>query len=226
MEEVIHINIGGYIYENEVVSVSKFRLWPALVAYSRWTLKNLIPGHNLIKWGIGLSIVNNLAIAVEGFVADMVIEKLETNEPTKSPDLIFLESKATWHHKKKLYNENFEKVLENYPEYEAIEILFNLRNNTLHGLSHTEQTKRKIDSEEWIQVASINQKYQKARDFFVSKGLLQDLKTHSSSELLWKLEIVVFLFSQVQNFLTRIISDNDSPIFVGIALELKNALAV
>ena len=60
----------GYISENEVVSVSKFRLWPALVAYSRWTLKNVIPGHNLIRGGLGLSIVNNLAIAVEGFIAD------------------------------------------------------------------------------------------------------------------------------------------------------------
>ena len=226
MEEIIHINIGGYISENEVVSVSKFRLWPALVAYSRWTLKNVIPGHNLIRGGLGLSIVNNLAIAVEGFIADMVIEKLETNEPNKSPDLIFLESKATWHHKKKLFNENFPKVLENYPEFEAVEILFNLRNNMLHGLTHTEQTKRNIDSEEWIQVTSINQKYQKVRDFFVNKGLLPNLKTNSSSELLWKVEIVVFLFSQVQRFLTKIIADNNTPKFSGIAIELKDALAM
>ena len=226
MEEVIHINVGGYITEDEVVSVSKFRLWPALLAYSRWTVKNIIPGHNLIRSGIGLSLVNNLAVAVEGFVADMVVENLDTNDQNKSPELIFLESKATWHHKKKLFNENFEKGLESYGEFEAVEILFNLRNNMLHGLTHTEQTKRKMDSEEWIQVTSINEKYQKARNFFISKGLMPDLKTHSSAELLWKIEIVVFLFSQVQIFLTKIISENNSPKFIGIESELKNALSI
>ena len=226
MEEVIHINIGGYITEDEAVSVSKFRLWPALLAYAQWTLKNIIPGHNLIRSGIGLSLVNNLAVAVEGFVADMVVENLATNDKNKSPKLVFLESKATWHDKKKLFNENFEKGLESYAEFEAVEILFNLRNNMLHGLTHTEQTKRKIDSEEWIQVTSINQKYQKARDFFISKALMPDLKTHSSAELLWKLEIAVFLFSQVQIFLTKIVSENNSPKFVGIDIELKNALSL
>ena len=226
MEETININIGGYITGNEVVSISKFRLWPSLLAYSRWILKNTIPGHNLVRSGLGITVINNLAIAVEGFVADMVVEKLDTNQPEKPKEIIFLESKATWAQKRGLFNKNFKNKLESYPEFESIKVLFSLRNNFLHGLSHSEVTTRKIDSEEWAKLKSTNDKYQVARSFFVKKGLLKDAETHSNVEMLWKLEIVVFLYSETQKLLTRIMADNDLPNFIGINNEMKNAFFV
>jgi hypothetical protein len=125
MEETFHINIEGYPTDQGYISISKVRLWPAILASLQWMIRNPIPGHNLVQSGIGLIIINNLAISVEGFIADMIIQKIDNNEENKPPDIQSLQGyNATWKLKIKLYNKYFDKKLESYSQFKAMEILF------------------------------------------------------------------------------------------------------
>ena len=130
----------------------------------QWILKNPIPGNNLIQSGIGLMIINNLAISVEGFITDILIAHLDNYEADKPNQIKELEF-ATWAPKKELYNKSFQKSLDSYSQLESVEVLFNLRNNLSHGLSHSEINKVEIKSGEKSNLESINKNYQLARLF-------------------------------------------------------------
>lgn len=225
MDEVFNIDFAGYKNETEYISVSKVRLWPAILASSKWLLKNRIPGHNLIRSGVGLMIINNLAISVEGFITDIIIQQLDNNEFPKPKKIQNLETKATWADKLTLYNELFTKQLETYSEFKSIKILFILRNKFLHGISHSEITKRNIISKLSTEVESTNKKYQEARDFFIEKGFLKKTNVSSNIEILWKIEIVIFLFWEIQKFLFALMAENNSQRFIGISRELKEAFS-
>lgn len=225
MEEIFNINFEGYQTENDYISISKVRLWPAILASANWILKNRIPSHNLIQSGLGLTIINSLAVSIEGFIGDMIVQKLDNGEFIKVQEVQDLE-KATWSDKLKLYNRVFEKKLNSYIEFESVEVLFILRNNFLHGLSHSEMIKRNILSGISSKVKSTNKKYQIAREYFTKNGFLKSTDVSSNVEILWRLQIVAFLFWEVQKFLNKIIADNKSQQFIGIADELKNAYLI
>ncbi|MBS1512570.1 MAG: hypothetical protein JST86_17120 [Bacteroidetes bacterium] len=224
MEELFHINFDGYKTDSEYVSVSKVRLWPRIIATINWISKNSIPGNNLILEGTGIIIINNLSIALEGFVADMVVQKIANHQEIKPKEIVHIESSANWNDKYKYFNQYFEKKIFDYPEFKSIDILFTLRDNLLHGLTHSEETRVNIATGVRTNIKSINQKYQRARKFFVEKGFLKNTDESSNINMVWKLQIVSYLYSETRKFMVSVLEDNNTPVFTGISNELKAAL--
>ena len=219
MDDIIHANLGGYQKDGVWVSNQTIRLWPHIIAGTRWMLQAPKPQQTIIHRGVAMTAINNLAVAVEGFIGDIIYAQLDTNSEIQHPVISKLPD-SSWEPKRAFYNRYFIKKLSVYSEFRSIEILMLLRNNLLHGLSYIESNQAlNVSGTERTKIVSPNKKYQKAREFFISKGLLADTSQMSSSESLWKLQIVVFLFSEVSRLITHIIVDNPENKFLGIKSE-------
>lgn len=225
MDETIHINFGAYKSETQNIGYSKTRLWPAMLSSIRWLTQTGIPGHNLIPDGISLMIINNLAISVEGFIADIIAEHLDNGELEKPFEIVQLDWKK-WDFKKELYNKLFTKKIESYPAYKSIEILFIFRNNISHGKTHTEVTKTDLISGEKSILVSVNEKYQKIREYLIEKNILKETDISSNIEVLWKLQTSALLFFEVTKFLFALIKENESDRKGGILAELNTAYQI
>lgn len=219
MEEKIHINIEVYKTDTHYIGGSKTRLWSAILSSLRWLTTTGIPGN--IQSGIGLMIINNLAIAVEGFISDIIIEHLDNGELEK-PEEVKMDN-IQWRKKVKEYNALFRDKLETYSEYKSIEILFDLRNNISHGRTHREISKTDIRTGEKTVLESVNKNYQKVRLYCIDKGLLIEKDTSSNIDVLWKLNIAAFFFLEVTKFLFAVIRINESDKKGGILAELNTA---
>lgn len=226
MDDVITASFGGYKKDGKWVSVSTVRLWPSILATARWLLSAPKPQQSMIHSGARLIALNSLAIAVEGFIGDMIFAKLDSGTEVQPDDVVRLES-ATWEPKRKLFNKHFEKPLESYPCWDSIEILLYLRNNLLHGLSYTEKTVADHDTGlERSNISSDNEKYQKVREFFIAKRLLDDTHQMSNRETLWKIEIVAFFLGNILTFLVSVMRENTDNKFLVIQHELDIALKI
>lgn len=217
MEETIHINVEIRNTEDGAVSVSTNRLWPSLLRFTLTTMYSPIKGD--ILQGACLTIINNLALVIEGFITDLIV-----NEVQRTNLLIeFNPEKSTWSGKKKIYSKIFSKSLSEYPENEAIEILFLLRNNVAHGRSHLEIQKKKKQEDKWDDLKSDNKNYQKVREYLVRNKLLEQKTTPSNVDWLWQGHIASFFCMHVERFLFSIIKDLDEKQTLGISSELKTA---
>lgn len=218
-DDIMHVNLGGYKKGNHFVSTQTIRLWPHIIATTRWILSAPKPQQSIIHNGAAMVSINNLAIALEGFVGDMIYSKLDTNTEIQHPVIDKL-ADVSWKTKCGYYNRYFIKKLTSYPQFRSLEILMLLRNNLLHGLSYSEYQEM-LDQlgKNRTKIVSTNKKYEQARKYFISKNLLADSNQMSNSESLWKLEIVVFLFSEVSNFIVQVIIDNPENKFLGIKSE-------
>src|SRR5665213_3103334 len=90
-----------------------------------------------------MTIVNNMAIAIEGFIADICWDYLHNKDHLKhllTGDI----DRMTWHAKKKLYNSLFAKQIEDYNGFDGISALINFRNNLAHGRTYTEFATRDV----------------------------------------------------------------------------------
>ncbi|HTA28072.1 MAG TPA: hypothetical protein VK809_09805, partial [Bacteroidia bacterium] len=172
--------------------------------------------------GIGLIIINSLAISIEGFIADIISEHLDNGELVKPKEIKELD-KISWEKKVKMYNGLFQKKLEDYPEYKSIEVLFIFRNNISHGRTHTEITKTDRISNEKTVLESVNKNYQIVRRYLIDKGLLLETDISSNVETLWKLNVAAFLFHEAEKFLFAVVKENESNRKLGIVTELNMA---
>jgi len=226
MDETFFMNFGGYNSSGNFKSISSVRLWPSILATVRWMLQAQKKPHNMIYSGVGLVAINNLAIAVEGFIGDLIFAKLDTNSEIQHKDLTDID-KLTWYPKRDLYNKHFQKKLEQYSEYQTIRILVELRNNLSHGRTYTEYTIAENEScTERSKIKSENKRYQEAREFFISNNLLADTNQMSNHETLWKLPIALFFLHAVQRFTYALLADNPENLFIGIKGELQHAFKI
>ena len=217
MEEVDHFNIGVHQTETGTISIVITRLWPSLL---RFTLKLMYePMKGYLIDGICLTILNNLALVVEGFITDIITEMIKGEQL----HVEFNPERATWSKKIAIYPKLSGKSLSEYPQYEAIEILFILRNNIAHGRSHSEIAKKNAPSDEWTYIESENKNYQIVRDFLVQKGLMERKINPSNFDAFWQPLITAFFCSQIEQFLFAVINDLDDKKSFGIFSELRTA---
>jgi len=222
MDEVIHINIGASKTETHFISSTSVRIWAHLLTSNNWIISNPIPGNWRIQHGLSMTIINNLAIATEGFVADIIAEYLRDRDDLKITSNADLD-KLTWWGKKKLYNELFSKKLEDYPRYEGITALINFRNNLSHGRTYTEYSARQFDSNESSEIESDNKVYQDLREYLIRNNLLSARKISSNVEVPWKIETACHFGGIVKFFMHNILRENESKNNIGIETEYKLA---
>jgi hypothetical protein len=223
MEETIHIYIDSILKsDTQSISSSKKRLWPSLIVSVRWLFKNPISGRTLIQNGLGLTVINSLAMAVEGFLSDLLVEYFDNYELEKTLKIKAIEN-SNWNSKVKIYKKTFTNNINKCECYEAIEILFYLRNNTAHGRTHREISVITIDTPQSQRIRSADKNYQKARQYFEKTGLLKEDDRLSNVEMLWQIKHAQFLLYQVESFLYSLLENNKSEKFNSIASELNNA---
>ena len=222
MNEIIHINLSISKTDTHYVSGHYVRIWPHLLKTVNWFFKNPMPAGQMIQYGIGLTCINNLAIAVEGFIADIIFEHIENNTELKEKFKIDID-KMTWHPKKVLYNELFSKKIEDYTFFEGITVLMNFRNNLAHGRTYSEFTKRELSIEKFSGLESDNKHYQTVREYLIKNKLLNESNASSNSEIPWKLTVLAHFAGQVNFFLNSILLENESKHKLGIETEFKMA---
>ena len=225
MEETIHINVELHKSDTHYISITKTRLWSQILISLNWLIKAPIARTVSIQNGLGLMIINNLAILIEGFISDLITEHLDNNELVKPKEIKGLD-KNGWSHKKELYNKTFQKDLESYAEYKSIESLFFLRNNISHGKTHNEINKTHIISGQKTIIESVDKNYQKVRKYLVEKKVITEKDTSSNVDVLWKLQIAFFFFSESKKFLFAVIQTNESNKKQAILSELQSSLSV
>src|SRR5579859_469845 len=122
MNDTIHINLGAYQTDSHYVGTYTVRIWSHLLASINWIFKNPIPGNYLVQHGISMTIINNIAIVVEGFVADICWNYVNHRDHLKCLIDGTLD-RMTWQKKKELYNNLFAKGIESYYGFEGISAL-------------------------------------------------------------------------------------------------------
>lgn len=223
MDETLHFYIDSlHRTDTHHISTTKTRLWPSIIASQRWIFKHNISGSTLMINGIGLMVINSLAIAAEGFLTDILVEYLDNHELEKSDKIKQIEN-SNWNSKVKIYNTTFENCLNKCESYESIDILLLLRNNTAHGRTHTERNAVSIATSESSKIESINKNYQKARQFFERINLMKESEVFSNIDTLWQIKHAWFFLSQVRLFLYSVLEKNKSEKFNSIKSELDNA---
>jgi hypothetical protein len=220
MEETIHINVEIRRTESGTIAITTTRLWPSLLKFTR-TLR-YEPMKGQIVDGICLTILNNLALIIEGFVTDLLLEEIKR----KQFPIPLNPERATWSQKKDVYPKVFGKSLSEYPQYEAIEVLFLLRNNVAHGRSHAEISRKDGTTDEWSYIESENRNYQVVRDFLVEKRLMERKIIPSNVDAFWKPLIAAYFYSETENFLFAVIGDMNEEQSFGILSELRSACSV
>jgi len=111
MSDTYHINIGAYNTDTHAVGTHTIRIWAHLLACSQWMFSKPIPGHFLVQHGISMTLINNMAIVVEGLIGDICWEHAQ-NKPQAS--LVSGIDHMTWKKKRVVYNKLFTKKLEDY----------------------------------------------------------------------------------------------------------------
>jgi len=127
MNNTIHINLGSFNTETHSIGTYTVRIWANLLASINWIYSNPIPGNFLIQHGISMTLINNMAIVFEGFIADICWEYCQDNPTFKS--MISEIDRMTWQKKRDLYNKLFKKKLEDYWGFDGVSTLINFRNN-------------------------------------------------------------------------------------------------
>lgn len=123
MEETFQINFEGHKTDTHYISIIKTRLWSYMLMSINWLIRSRIHSSTNVQNGIGFMIINNLAISIEGFITDIITEHLFENELEK---LLHIKNLGLtgWQTKKTQYNKIFDKKIEAYASYQAIENFF------------------------------------------------------------------------------------------------------
>ena len=221
MEEIIHINIGAHKVGDHYIGTYTVRIWANLLASVMWIYKNLIPGNYLIQHGISMTIINNMAIVLEGFIADICCEHLRNKDELRY--LLNDIDVMTWQKKRELYNKLFKKKLEEYYGFEGMSILIGFRNNLAHGRTYTEYTKREHDDQIPSPVEAENKSYQNLRDYLIQNGILQSKTNSSNVEVPWKFETANHFVGLAKHFMSTILRENEFDNKAGIENEFKLA---
>ena len=225
MDEIIHINIGSSKTDTHHIGTYTVRIWPHLLASVNWILKHQIPGSFLIQHGITMTIVNNMAISVEGFIADICWEYAYNKDHLKY--LLTGEfDRMTWDPKKKLYNKLFTKKIEEYYGFDGIAALVNFRNNLAHGRTYTEFTKREISGTTNSAIETENKTYQDLREYLIEKGILESRNISSNAEVPWKIQTALHFIGLGKQFMENILRENESDNKKGIEAEFKLAFSI
>jgi hypothetical protein len=175
----------------------------------------------LIQHGISITIINNMAIVLEGFIADICYEHLRSkNELDNLDNDIDI---MTWRKKRELYNKLFNKKLEDYWGYEGVSALINFRNNIAHGRTYTEYTKREHDAQIPSAVEAENKNYQNLRSYLIQKGILQSKTNSSNVEVPWKFETANHFVGLAKHFMSTVLRETDFDNKAGIENEFNLA---
>lgn len=190
----------------------------------KWLLQRSdIPSSTNLRNGLGLIIINNLAIAIEGLITDIIIDHLDDYKPQK-PKLFDDLNKKGWWFKKDAYNKTFKKQLEIYSSYKSIENLFRLRNNIAHGKTHLETNEKTLATDVIEKVRSVDDKYQQVRLYLIEQNVIPDKDTSSNADVLWTFNISKFFFEESLKFIQSVIHGNESSKKMGIEAELQMVL--
>jgi hypothetical protein len=186
-----------------------------------WIYRNSIPGNYLVQHGISMTIINNMAIVLEGFIADICYQHLrdknEMNYLINDIDIL------TWQKKRELYNKLFNKKLQDYYGYEGIVALISFRNNLAHGRTYTEYTKRENVDQLPSSVEAENKNYQNLRSYLIQKGILQSKTNSSNVEVPWKFETANHFVGLAKHFMSTILRENEFDNKAGIEIEFNLA---
>ncbi len=196
----VFINVEYHEGHDGGKSVNATRLWPAILKFTKRTLHQPIEGS--IWDGFGITVINNLAIVVEGFVTDVLFAN-DQRQHFKNAIL----SEKTWEPKKNRWAKKFRKRLEDYNEYAYIDALFILRNNTAHGLTHREISSPNAENDTAEAVKSENDNYEKVRLFFINQGLMDNKAVWTNVNVFWSPEIITRIIFIVKQFLYSIASE-------------------
>jgi hypothetical protein len=224
MEETFHINFEGHKTETHYVNIVKTRLWSYILMSINWLIRNPIHGTTNVQNGIGLMIINNLAISIEGFITDLITEHLFENELEKLEHIKKL-GLTGWKKKKEHYNKIFDKKIESYASYKSIETLFFLRNNISHGKTHLEIDRREIVTGNKSKIESADNNYQKVRSYLIENKVIQETEVSSNVKVLWTLNIARHFWIETQIFLAAIAKENESSKKQGILAEFETVLS-
>jgi hypothetical protein len=186
MSDTFHINIGAYNTDTHAIGTHTVRIWAHLLASVHWMFNKPIPGHFLVQHGISMTIINNMAVVLEGFIGDICWEYAQ-NKPHLERLVRDIDT-LTWQPKRTLYNKLFTKKLEGYFGYDDIAMLINFRNNLAHGRTYTELSKRELAGTAVSPIETDNKVYQDLRDYLIAKGLLEARSIPSNVEVPWKIE--------------------------------------
>lgn len=223
MDEIFHVNVGGYTTDAYRVTVFKTRLWPYMLMSLKWLIRSNIPLSTNLQNGLGLIIINNLAIAIEGLITDIIIDHLD-NYKTQKPKLFDELNKKGWWFKKDTYNKTFKKQLETYSSYKSIENLFRLRNNISHGKTHLETNEKQLTTGVTEKVKSVDDKYQQVRLYLIEQKVIRDKDVSSNADVLWTFNNSKFFFEESLKFIQSVINGNESPEKMGIEAEFQMVL--
>jgi len=223
MSDTIHINVGGYTTDTQAIGTHTVRIWAHLLASSHWMFSKPIPGDFLVQHGISMTLINNMAIVLEGFIADICWEYAQ-NKPHLA-GLVSNIDNMTWEPKRKVYNKLFIKKLDDYYGYDGMKALITFRNNLAHGRTYTELSKREVDRDAVSPIEAENKNYQGLRDYLIGKGLLEAQTTLSNAEVPWKMETAMHFVGLTKHFMETILRENESDNNLGIATEFKLACA-
>ncbi|MFT4152349.1 hypothetical protein [Parafilimonas sp.] len=224
MDEIFHVNVGSYTTDTHNVIVFKTRLWPYILMSLKWLIRRSgIPSSTNLQNGLGLIIINNLAMAIEGLITDIIIDHLDNYKPQK-PKLFDELNKRGWRFKKDTYNKTFKKQLETYSSYKSIENLFLLRNNIAHGKTHLETNEKKLATDVIEKVKSVDNKYQQVRLYLIEQNVIRDKDVSSNADVLWTFNISKFFFEESLKFIQSVIHGNESSKKVGIEKEFQMVL--
>jgi len=221
MDETIHINVELHKTDTKYISIIKTRLWSYIPPTLIWLLKSRIPGSNSIQSGVSFTIINNLAILVEGFITDILVSYLDKNELVKSKEILNIEN-SSWESKVKKFEKLFKKELITSTDFESIDVLFDLRNNFSHGKTYLEKEIRDISNGKKAPLESINNNYEKARRYLIKHKVIEPIE-NPSNVVFWKLNVSFFFFLEVQRFLFQVIHNIEFESKSSILAELETA---
>jgi hypothetical protein len=173
--------------------------------------------------GLGLIFITNMAIIVEGVIADIIDDYCVNNNTT--PNWGVNLEKATWFNKNSKYNSLFAKKLESYRGYDAIDILFQFRNNVAHGLAHIEESSIQELTNNTSPLKSTNNNYQKIRKFLIKRQIVKATDISSNANHLRKFNTAIYFWLETRCFLEDILRHNESPFNEGIKSEWSTAIS-
>ncbi len=223
MDDIIHINLGAYNTNTHSIGTHTVRIWSHMLASVHWMFNKQIPGNFLIQHGISITLINNMAIALEGFIADVCWEYAQ-NKPNLA-SLISDIDNMTWQKKSKLYDRLFAKKLCDYFGYDGISALINFRNNLAHARTYTELSKRELTGTAVSEIETENKGYHDLREYLIRNGLLKRGTIPSNVEVPWKIETAMHFVGLTEHYMENILRENESDNNLGIATEFKLARA-
>ena len=117
------------------------------------------------------------------------------------------------------------RLNESYRGYDAIDILFQFRNNVAHGLAHIEESSIQELTNNTSPLKSTNNNYQAIRKFLIKRQILKATDISSNANHLWKFNTAIYFWLETRCFLEDVLKQNESPFNEGIKSEWSTAIS-